>query len=105
MKIDGSDSAAGARALARRCAATSIRTGSAVCSPRRTNARANVLQAQLCAGYVWPIYDSYAIYRADSDGSQLSPFTRTPNDAEATIAPTALIVFTSVRDGDMESIQ
>jgi TolB protein len=54
-------------------------------------------------GYVWPIYDGYDIYRAEPDGSKLTPLTRTRGyDAEATIAPDGLIVFTSVRDGDME---
>jgi len=54
-------------------------------------------------GYVWPIYACYDIYRANPDGSNLTPLTRTPGyDAEATIAPDGLIVFTSVRDGDME---
>ncbi len=54
-------------------------------------------------GYVWPIYASYDIYRANADGSGLKPLTRTPGyDAEATIAPDGLIVFTSVRDGDMD---
>ena len=54
-------------------------------------------------GYVWPIYDGYDIYSANPDGSGLKPLTRTPGyDAEATIAPDGLIVFTSVRDGDME---
>ena len=54
-------------------------------------------------GYVWPIYPGYDIYRANADGSNLKPLTRTPGyDAEATIAPDGLIVFTSVRDGDME---
>jgi TolB protein len=54
-------------------------------------------------GYVWPIYPGYDIYRANPDGSNLKPLTRTPGyDAEATIAPDGLIVFTSVRDGDME---
>src|SRR6476620_6370527 len=54
-------------------------------------------------GYVWPIYASYDIYRANADGSNLKPLTRTAGyDAEATIAPDGLIVFTSVRDGDME---
>jgi len=54
-------------------------------------------------GYVWPIYAGYDIYRAEPDGSKLTPLTRTPGyDAEATIAPDGLIVFTSVRDGDME---
>ena len=63
------------------------------CPPRPSFAR----------GYVWPIYTGYDIYRADLDGSNLTPLTRTAGyDAEATIAPDGLIVFTSVRDGDME---
>jgi TolB protein len=63
------------------------------CPPRPSYAR----------GYVWPIYEGYDIYRANADGSALTPLTRTPGyDAEATIAPDGLIVFTSVRDGDME---
>ena len=54
-------------------------------------------------GYVWPIYDAYDIYRAKADGSGLVNLTNSPGyDAEATIAPDGLIVFTSVRDGDME---
>ena len=54
-------------------------------------------------GYVWPIYDSYDIYRANADGSGARKITDSPGyDAEATIAPDGLIVFTSVRDGDME---
>jgi TolB protein len=54
-------------------------------------------------GYVWPIYASYDIYRANADGTNLRPITRTTGyDAEATIAPDGLITFTSVRDGDME---
>jgi Tol biopolymer transport system component len=54
-------------------------------------------------GYVWPIYSSYDIFRADPDGSNLRPLTATPGyDAEATIASDGRIVFTSVRDGDME---
>jgi Tol biopolymer transport system component len=54
-------------------------------------------------GYVWPIYDSYDIYRANADGSNLRPLTTTAGyDAEATIAPDGVIAFTSVRDGDLE---
>ena len=54
-------------------------------------------------GYVWPIYDSYEIYRANADGSGARKITNAPGyDAEATIAPDGLIVFTSLRDGDME---
>jgi TolB protein len=63
------------------------------CPPRPSYAR----------GYVWPIYDGYDIYRAEADGSKLTPLTRASGyDAEATMAPDGLITFTSVRDGDME---
>jgi TolB protein len=54
-------------------------------------------------GYVWPIYDGYDIYRANADGTNLRQLTTSPGyDAEATMAPDGTIVFTSVRDGDME---
>jgi Tol biopolymer transport system component len=54
-------------------------------------------------GYVWPIYASYDIFRARPDGSAIQRLTDAPGyDAEATIAPDGRIVFTSVRDGDME---
>ena len=47
---------------------------------------------------------SLPIFRADSDGSGLRRLTDTPGyDAEATVCPvTGQIVFTSVRDGDLE---
>ncbi|HSC27662.1 MAG TPA: hypothetical protein VLD67_10330, partial [Vicinamibacterales bacterium] len=71
----------------------STHEASPLCPPRPSYAR----------GYVWPVYEGYDIYRARPDGSGLTPLTRTPGyDAEATIAPDGLIVFTSVRDGDME---
>ncbi len=55
------------------------------------------------SGYVWPIYDSYDIFKINVDGTGLTQLTRTPGyDAEATIAKDGTIVFTSVRDGDME---
>ena len=54
-------------------------------------------------GYVWPIYSGYDIYRANTDGSGIVPLTSAPGyDAEATIARDGRVVFTSVRDGDME---
>jgi TolB protein len=54
-------------------------------------------------GYVWPVYDTYDIYKANPDGSGIVPLTRSPGyDAEATIGADGRIVFTSVRDGDME---
>jgi len=54
-------------------------------------------------GYVWPIYDTYDIFRVDPDGSHPVRLTSTPGyDAEATIAKDGRVVFTSVRDGDMD---
>jgi TolB protein len=54
-------------------------------------------------GYVWPVYATYDIYRGRLDGSGLTRLTDAPGyDAEATIAPDGRIVFTSIRDGDME---
>ena len=54
-------------------------------------------------GYVWAVYDSYDIFKANIDGSNPVQLTKTPGyDAEATIARDGGIVFTSVRDGDME---
>jgi TolB protein len=54
-------------------------------------------------GYVWPVYASYDIMRARADGSGIQRLTTTPGyDAEGTIGRDGRIVFTSVRDGDME---
>ena len=54
-------------------------------------------------GYVWAIYDSFDIFRAATDGSGLERLTDEPGyDAEATVGPDGRVVFTSVRDGDME---
>ncbi len=54
-------------------------------------------------GYVWAVYDSYDIFKANIDGSNPVQLTKTPGyDAEATIAKDGRIIFTSVRDGDME---
>jgi len=54
-------------------------------------------------GYVWPVYDSYDIFTADPDGAGLTRITDTDGyDAEATVGPDGRVVFTSVRDGDME---
>ncbi|MBI4463500.1 MAG: PD40 domain-containing protein, partial [Acidobacteria bacterium] len=54
-------------------------------------------------GYVWPL-DAYDIFTGKLDGSDLRRLTSTPGyDAEATISRDGKkIVFTSVRDGDLE---
>ncbi len=55
-------------------------------------------------GYVWPLYESYDIFRADPDGANLTRITDTPGyDAEAVYSPQGdRIVFTSLRSGDLE---
>ncbi|MBK1706621.1 TolB family protein [Halochromatium glycolicum] len=55
-------------------------------------------------GYVWPLYASYDIFRADPDGSNRVRLTDTPGyDAEGVYSPQGdKIVFTSVRSGDLE---
>jgi Tol biopolymer transport system component len=55
-------------------------------------------------GYLWPIYPDYDIFRAGLDGSGVARLTDTPGyDAEAAVSPDGKrIVFTSMRDGDLE---
>ncbi|NNE68058.1 MAG: hypothetical protein HKN33_15960 [Pyrinomonadaceae bacterium] len=55
-------------------------------------------------GYVWPIYSSFDIFRAKPDGSGVKRLTKSPGyDAEATVSPDGkTIVFTSMRDGDLD---
>ena len=55
-------------------------------------------------GYVWAVYPSYDIFTAREDGSDLRQLTKTEGyDAEATMsADGKRIVFTSMRDGDLD---
>ncbi|HSP87653.1 MAG TPA: hypothetical protein VLN45_05935, partial [Ignavibacteriaceae bacterium] len=55
-------------------------------------------------GYVWKLYETFDIFMAKADGTNLKPITTTPGyDAEATVSPKGdKIVFTSTRDGDPE---
>jgi Tol biopolymer transport system component len=61
-------------------------------------------RADQSQGYVWAIYEGFDIFRANADGSNLRQLTHTPGyDAEGTTCPVdGSIVFTSVRDGDLE---
>jgi TolB protein len=54
--------------------------------------------------YVWPIYDSFDIFLADLKGNIIKQLTKSPGyDAEATVSPKGdKIVFTSVRNGDID---
>jgi Tol biopolymer transport system component len=55
-------------------------------------------------GYVWAIFNNYAIVSAKADGSDVKVLQDAPGyDAEATVSPTGdRIVFTSTRDGDLD---
>lgn len=55
-------------------------------------------------GYVWPLYKSYDIFRAEPEGSNLVRLTDTEGyDAEGAYSPRGdKIVFTSLRTGDLE---
>jgi Tol biopolymer transport system component len=54
--------------------------------------------------YIWPIYESFDIFKANRNGKITKRLTKTKGyDAEATISPDGkLMVFTSMRDGDLE---
>lgn len=54
--------------------------------------------------YIWPIYASFDIFKADTSGKIVKQLTKTADyDAEATISPKGdLMVFTSMRDGDLD---
>ncbi len=54
--------------------------------------------------YVWPIYDSYDIFKSDLNGNIVEQLTDEPGyDAEAIISPDGTkMVFTSTRSGDLE---
>jgi Tol biopolymer transport system component len=55
-------------------------------------------------GYVWPVYDTYDVWMANADGSDARQLTDADGyDAEATFSPMGdKIVFTSVRNGDLD---
>ncbi len=105
MKADGSNvrmvsSAKGATTCAfiapddRAIIYASTHLGGEACPPKPNYSR----------GYVWPLYASYDIFRADPEGGNLVRLTDTQGyDAEAVYSPQGdKLVFTSVRTGDLE---
>ncbi len=61
-------------------------------------------EPDLSQGYVWAVYPTYDIFAADADGAHPVQLTETWGyDAEATFSPVGdRIVFTSMRDGDLD---
>jgi Tol biopolymer transport system component len=54
-------------------------------------------------GYVWAVYDTFDIFTAKPDGSDLKQLTKAPGyDAETTISRNGKLAFTSKRDGDLD---
>jgi TolB protein len=54
-------------------------------------------------GYVWAVYDTFDIFTANPDGSDLKQLTNAPGyDAETTISRNGKLAFTSKRDGDLD---
>jgi TolB protein len=54
-------------------------------------------------GYVWAVYDTFDIFTANPDGSDIKQLTTVPGyDAETTISRNGKLVFTSKRDGDLD---
>ena len=61
------------------------------------------LRPDFSQGYVWAVYDTFDIFTANPDGSNLKRLTTTPGyDAETTINRKGKLVFTSKRDGDLD---
>jgi Tol biopolymer transport system component len=72
----------------------STHLGGAACPPKPDHGK----------GYVWPLHPAYDIFKVGVDGKGLVRLTETPGyDAEGTVCKKdGTIVFTSVRDGDLE---
>ncbi len=54
--------------------------------------------------YIWPVYETFDIFKADTSGNIINRLTSTKGyDAEATISPKGdKILFTSMRNGDLD---
>jgi len=54
--------------------------------------------------YIWAVYEGFDIFKADINGKIIKQLTNTKGyDAEATVSPKGdIILFTSIRDGDLD---
>jgi TolB protein len=72
---------------------SSTHLGAKACPPR----------PDFSQGYVWAVYDTFDIFTANPDGSNVKQLTNTPGyDAETTINRQGKLVFTSKRNGDLD---
>ena len=72
---------------------SSTHLGSKQCPPR----------PDFSQGYVWAVYETFDVFTANPDGSNVKQLTSTPGyDAEVTISRQGKLVFTSMRDGDLD---
>jgi TolB protein len=78
----------------RRIIYASTHLGGAACPPPPDRSR----------GYVWPLFPTWEIFSADADGANIRRLTdNDAYDAEGAISPDGRrIVFTSLRDGDLD---
>ena len=103
MNADGTDERLLARHGANTCAYFLRDDQRIVFSSTRTAGQECPARPDHSQGYVWPVHESYEIYSARSDGSDVQRLTHSPGyDAEATVSPDGRILFTSVRDGDLD---
>ncbi len=105
MNVDGSNTKMISTGLGRTtCAYFFPNLGRVLYSSTHLGAKECPPRPDFSKGYVWAIYPSYDIFIARPNGSELRQLTNTPGyDAEATISTSGRkIVFTSMRDGDLD---
>jgi len=112
MNADGSDKRRVSNGTGRTTCAFYLKNGKEVIFASTHGAGPEVPpEPDRSKGYVWPVYSTYAIWKANADGTNLRPLfpkrvgpgVRTGYNAEATISPDGrTILFTSTKDGDLE---
>ena len=105
MKIDGSDVRQISNGEGRTTCAYYFKGGKKVLyGSTHLGAKECPPEPDFSQGYVWAIYPTYDIFTANADGTNIKQLTKTSGyDAEATISPNGKkIVFTSMRDGDLD---
>ena len=104
MNIDGSDAKMVSNGDGRTTCAYFFKNGKRLLySSTHLGSRACPPRPDFSKGYVWAVYESFDLFTAKADGSDLKQLTTTPGyDAETTISRQGKLVFTSKRDGDLD---